>query len=58
MSYRVLVLPDRDVISLPVLKKIKELVAAGATRHRPKTGARRNAGKFCRHRRRSEKNRG
>ncbi len=31
MSYRVLVLPDRDQISLPVLKKIKELVAAGAT---------------------------
>jgi hypothetical protein len=31
MNYRVLVLPDRDVISLPVLKKLKELVAAGAT---------------------------
>ena len=31
INYRVLVLPDRDVISLPVLKKIKELVAAGAT---------------------------
>ena len=31
MSYRVLVLADRDVISLPVLKKIKELVDAGAT---------------------------
>jgi hypothetical protein len=31
MSYRVLVLPDRNVISLPVLKKLKELAAAGAT---------------------------
>ena len=31
VSYRVLVLPVRDEISLPVLKKIKELVAAGAT---------------------------
>ena len=31
MNYRVLVLPDREVISLPVLKKIRELVAAGAT---------------------------
>ena len=31
MSYRVLVLPDRAAISLPVLKKLKELVAAGAT---------------------------
>ncbi len=31
MSYRVLVLPDRNVISLPVLQKIEELVAAGAT---------------------------
>jgi len=31
INYRVLVLPDRDVISLPVLKKIKELVLAGAT---------------------------
>jgi hypothetical protein len=36
MSYRVLVLPNRDVISLPVLKKIKELVAAGATIIGPK----------------------
>ncbi len=36
MSYRVLVLPDRDVISLPVLKKIKDLVAAGATVIGPK----------------------
>jgi hypothetical protein len=31
MSYRVLVIPNHDVISLAVLKKIKELVAAGAT---------------------------
>ena len=31
MSYRVLVLPDRDQIALPVLKKIAELVQAGAT---------------------------
>jgi hypothetical protein len=36
MSYRILVLPDRDVISLPVLEKIKELVAAGATVVGPK----------------------
>ena len=36
ISYRVLVLPDRDVISLPVLEKIKELVAAGATVIGPK----------------------
>jgi hypothetical protein len=36
MNYRVLVLPDRDAISLPVLKKIKELVAAGATIIGPK----------------------
>ncbi len=36
MSYRVLVLPDRDVISLPVLEKLKELVAAGATVIGPK----------------------
>jgi hypothetical protein len=36
MNYRVLVLPDRDVISLPVLKKIRELVAAGATVLGPK----------------------
>ena len=36
MSYRVLVLPDRDVISLPVLKKISELVNAGATVIGPK----------------------
>jgi hypothetical protein len=31
LSYRVLVVPGRDVISLPVLQKIKTLVAAGAT---------------------------
>jgi len=30
MNYRVLVLPDRDQSSLPVLKKISELVKAGA----------------------------
>ncbi|HEX4119745.1 MAG TPA: glycosyl hydrolase [Verrucomicrobiae bacterium] len=31
MSYRVLVLPDRNSFSLPVLRKVAELVAAGAT---------------------------
>ena len=31
MSYRVLVLPDRSNISLPVLRRIKQLVEAGAT---------------------------
>jgi hypothetical protein len=31
MSYRLLVLPDRPNISLPVLRKLKELVTAGAT---------------------------
>jgi len=36
MSYRVLVLPERNVISLPVLQKLKELVAAGATVVGPK----------------------
>ena len=36
MSYRVLVLPDRGVISLPVLKKLKDLVAGGATVIGPK----------------------
>ncbi len=36
MNYRVLVLPERDVISLPVLKKISELVKAGATIIGPK----------------------
>ena len=30
VSYRVLVLPDRDVISLPVLRKLKKFVDAGA----------------------------
>ncbi|HZI31663.1 MAG TPA: glycosyl hydrolase, partial [Candidatus Binatia bacterium] len=35
-NYRVLVLPDRDEISLSVLKKIRELVAAGATVIGPK----------------------
>ena len=36
INYHVLVLPDRDVISLPVLKKISELVNAGATVIGPK----------------------
>jgi hypothetical protein len=36
MSYRVLVLPDRTIISLPVLRKLKELVFAGATVIGPK----------------------
>jgi hypothetical protein len=36
MNYRILVLPDHDVISLHVLEKIKELVAAGATVIGPK----------------------
>ena len=36
ISYRVLVLPDRDQISLHVLKKIFELVKAGATVIGPK----------------------
>ncbi len=36
MSYRVLVLPDRRSISLPVLRKLKELVRAGATVIGPK----------------------
>jgi hypothetical protein len=31
VSYRLLVLPERDIISLPVLRKIKEFVDAGAT---------------------------
>ncbi len=31
INYRMLIIPDREVISLPVLKKIRELVAAGAT---------------------------
>ena len=37
MSYRVLALPDRSVLSLPVLRKLKELVAAGATVIGPKS---------------------
>lgn len=36
MSYRLLVLPDRDTISLPVLRKVRELVASGATILGPK----------------------
>ncbi len=36
VSYRVLALPDRDIISLPVLRKLKEFVAAGATIIGPK----------------------
>jgi hypothetical protein len=36
MSYRVLVLPDRDIISLPVLRRLKELVPAGGTVLGPK----------------------
>ena len=36
MSYRVLVLPDRAMISLPVLRKLKEFVNAGATVIGPK----------------------
>jgi hypothetical protein len=36
MSYRVLVLPNRPNISLPVLRKLKEFVAAGATVIGPK----------------------
>ena len=31
MSYRVLVLPDRDMISLPLLKKVEQLIRDGAT---------------------------
>lgn len=31
MNYRLLVLPERPAISLPVLRKVKELVEAGAT---------------------------
>jgi hypothetical protein len=31
MSYRVLVLPNRPILSLPVLRKLQEFVAAGAT---------------------------
>jgi hypothetical protein len=36
MSYRVLVLPDRPGIALPVLRKLEELVKAGATVIGPK----------------------
>ena len=36
MSYRVLVLPERPVMPLPVVRKIAELVAAGATVIGPK----------------------
>ena len=36
MSYRLLVLPNRTIISLPVLRKLKELVAGGATVVGPK----------------------
>jgi hypothetical protein len=36
MSYRVLVLPDRTGISLPVLRKLKDFVKAGATVIGPK----------------------
>jgi hypothetical protein len=38
MSYRLLVLPPREIISLPVLRKIRELVEAGATIVGPKPG--------------------
>ena len=38
MSYRVLVLRDHEAISLPVLRKLRELVAAGAHDHRPQAG--------------------
>lgn len=36
MSYRMLALRDHDAISLPVLRKLRELVAAGATVAGPK----------------------
>ncbi len=36
INYRLLVLPNREVISLPALKKLQELVAAGATVIGPK----------------------
>lgn len=39
VSYRVLVLADRDVISLPVLRKLEEFVSAGATIVGPKPKA-------------------
>lgn len=31
VTYRILVLPDRDMVSLPVLRKVQKLVRAGAT---------------------------
>jgi hypothetical protein len=31
VSYRILVLPERDIISLPALRKVRELVSGGAT---------------------------
>lgn len=31
VSYHMMIIPDRDVISLPVLRKLKQLVAQGAT---------------------------
>ena len=46
MNYRILVLPDRDVISLPVLKKISALVAAGATVIGPKPARGETLGNF------------
>ena len=39
VSYRVLVLADRDVISLPVLRKLDQFVSAGATIVGPKPKA-------------------
>jgi hypothetical protein len=36
MSYRLLVLPERTIISLPVLRRLKQLVADGATIVGPK----------------------
>ena len=36
INYRLLVLPERDAMALPVLKKIQELVVAGATVIGPK----------------------
>lgn len=36
MSYRVLVLPERDSLSLPVLRRLQELVSAGGTVLGPK----------------------
>lgn len=38
LSYRLLVLPPRDAISLPVLRKLQALVAAGATVIGPRPG--------------------